>query len=155
MATKSDQGGLGPVSLPAGSYDTEKLADSLAAAAKAKPEDQEGLVSKAIEDARAGGGTEVRDPSLMPGHAMVDVTTPHGTERRQVFVPPAGDRKPDPEPLTAEQLEKKNVAGIKSQVAEAKREGEVAPEPEAEPLAGPGPAVAAEAAAAATGDDKK
>lgn len=153
MATKSEPAALGPVSLPAGSFDTEKLGAGLGAAAKAKPEDQAAAVDAAIAGSRQGEGTESRDPALIPGHAFVEVDGPFGKERRQVFAPPKGEQKPEQEaedPATVEAArEKANVAAVKTQIAEAQKEGEVAPEPDSEPAAAP---LAAPAAAPAAGD---
>lgn len=154
MASKSDQAGLGPVSIPAGSFDTEALASGLDAAAKLPEDKRAGAIEDAIDSAREGDGTEVRDPALVPGHTFVDVQTPHGQERRQVYVPPVGQEKPAPEQPDAEALEKANVASVKTQVAEARKEGDVAPVPASEPLAGPAAAPAPAAASAGAGDDK-
>lgn len=146
MASQTDQAALGPVSIPPGSFDTEKLAQGLDDAAKAKPEDRDAAIEDAFDKARNGTGTASADASLAPGHVYVEVDGPFGKERRQVFAPPKGDAKPEPEaedPAKVEAArEKGNIAAVKAAVAAAQKEGAADPPAPADQASAPAPAAA-------------
>jgi hypothetical protein len=81
-----------PVSLPAGAYDGDKLADRLDDAAKAKNGKRDELVGKALDDSTA---RIFEEPTLglTPGHVRVDVENKDlgVTESRVVFDPKLAD----------------------------------------------------------------
>lgn len=118
---------LGPVSLPAGSYDGEKLAKGLDAAADRQPGNQQAEIDKAIEGARSED-TNRADPALLPDHVFVDLNNQHGgTERRQVYSPKLADQhRPGEQPIQAtrrdegedaDKAEADNAKAIKAAVA--------------------------------------
>lgn len=140
---------FGEVSLPAGSYDSDKLAAGFAAAAKAKDEDRQGLVNKAIDDA-SGGETSRPDGQVLPDHVVVEVDNGlGGKENIQVYAPKLADQHEEGAqpilPSDKGDVEKGNKAAI----AEAVKGAEPAPEPvevAAAPPASPAPASASSAA---------
>ena len=92
---------MGPVSLPAGSFDSEKLAAGLDAAVDRQKGNEGEEVDKAIDAARLDQATATRDPALLSDHVFVDVDNLHGgTERQQVYAPKLADaHRPAQQPV--------------------------------------------------------
>jgi hypothetical protein len=65
-----------PVSLPAGSYDVDKLDKGLGQVVKAKPEERDGVIHDVLTEAFAGETLDRGDPALAPGFKRVEVAHP-------------------------------------------------------------------------------
>lgn len=83
----------GPVTMPAGSYDLEKLQKGLDKAVDSQAKNYDAEVGKALDGARSDEiGTT--PPHLVPGNKFVEVDGPGGTkETVQVFDPKKADEQ--------------------------------------------------------------
>lgn len=125
------------VSLPAGSYEYDALAPALDKAVKIEDEGKRrDAITSALDKGSAGEVTSRPAPNAIPGMVPVDVLNQQGgTETVQIFAPPTGKPEVVADPLEPEEIESANADAIKETVADARKSGEVASEPEVEPMA--------------------